>query len=148
MVGVIEVIMGVPALAQLFGQAVLQAAEIWKNMRDAPQELRDRATDIRNLDKILAGIDSEPSHIHGTTRLPRLPDQSLVNRSADCSHEALNALRMIVEELNNDMRSAAGFRKIFMKGKVVRKRRLIDDLEHRLEKALGRLQLAMECHSL
>jgi hypothetical protein len=53
-----------------------------------------------------------------------------------------------VEELNREMRSATGFGRIIAATNVLREKRLIDRLEHRLEKALRRLELAIQCHSL
>jgi len=142
---VVGVAAGVAALAQLVGQTVLELVGIWEKMRDAPQKLRDLTDEIRGLSRILADVDSELSHIHGTSRLSN-PSPSV--QSAKYCRDALNALRTVVEELNREMRSATGFGRIIAATNVLREKRLIDRLEHRLEKALRRLELAIQCHSL
>lgn len=138
---------GVAAIAQLIGQILLRLMEYWDKIQHVPQQLRELTEGIRNLIQVLADVDNELFQIHNKTIVSNQHLGASVQSVKYC-RDALEALRVVVEELDKEMGSRGGFRGKLVATKVLYKKGLIDRLESRLEKAVSRLGLAIQCHSL
>jgi hypothetical protein len=144
----IGLVSGVLTIAQMVGELgvlTIKLKILWDQIDAVPRRVHGLLDEIRVLGPLLLDVDNQLKH--GGIR-QEIWNASYAVCTAHYCREAFEAVSSLVTDLHHEIHSSSPFMQKVKSAKIMLKENKIEFLEQRLKRALGILQMCLQCYSL
>ncbi|KAJ0374644.1 hypothetical protein COL26b_007111 [Colletotrichum chrysophilum] len=126
-------------IATKTGSAYLKIQKLWREVRNVPVMLREKAEDIQTSGELVANIEA---NLAKSLLLGLASDHALLEKIIRRCHSALNELKHEVDQIHTRLMSKQGLKHKITSAKAALKKEDLEGLSVTFDRALRLLQMA------